>query len=136
MAVSYQMTLSVDTVQTSRSLFSSSMQWLDHVPRPHTAFTSMQYGVGTGEGISPALDGVSIRCVRMTGMEADPEQYDSPTLDFDFLVDVEQPHSHSGGGITVPDDVGVGCMPSSIEVSFRYEGKDYNCVLLPIGGAA
>ena len=135
-AVSYQMALSVDTVQTSRSLFSSSMQWLDHVPRPHTAFTSMQYGVGTGEGISPELDGVSIQCVRMTGMEADPEQYDSPTLDFDFLADVEQPHSHSGGGITVPDDVGIGCVPSSIEVSFQYEGEDYNCVLLPIGGAA
>ena len=133
-AVSYQMALAVDTVQTSRSLFSSSMQWLDHVPRPHAAFTSVQYGVGTGEGISEELDGVSIQCVRLTGMGGNSEPYDSPTLDFNFRADAEQPHLRSGGGITVSDDVEIGSMPVSMEVSFRYEGTDYTCVLLPEGG--
>ena len=49
-------------------------------------------------------------------------------------ADTEQPRLISGGGITVQDDVGIGCMPVSMEVSFRYEGTDYTCVLLPEGG--
>ena len=133
-AVAFQMTLSVDTAETVENgwspFFSATQrQRLDHVPRPYAAFTSMQYGVGTGEGISEELDGVSIRSLRLTGMGCDEEE-----LDFSFNADTERPYSHSGGGVTVPDDVGVQCMPSSIEVSFRYEGTDYTCVLLPEGG--